>query len=359
MPSRDPALAAEEARTGLRHCKKCDLDRPVAVFGLGFSYYICADCRGVAPEGASMEVVHEPSPSPSPSPVVDPTPGPLHASAALLQRMRSTMGVADDAQVDLATFLAEYAVVGEAADKRWLMEVCLPREDGGPLNLRLVHEYIVSLFKERDEILATVAARSAPAELNPREIPLEVAAEALYLACYPEVRERFDAACEITGQPLNRVMLGRFAYDLDSLHASDPTLVPDVSPVEQFGRPAAMMRSAVRAVPGRMMNEAGDFVRQCNVCEIVFKPHKDKPQQAFCGNSCGDLHHRLQGWWFNVVRGRTDDKEHTLPAPHPREYADLWDNRERSAAAERYIAAKAKEFEEAALTRVHGLRGVA
>jgi hypothetical protein len=312
MPTNKAAQALQDGvPEGQRRCKVCGVAQDVTYFGRFGAYYTCAGCRE-APVGPTAEEMETMELGPTLSlnatgespPPVPPAwaPAILQASPTLVARIQGTLGVDEMADVDLDRFLAQHAIVGEAADRSWLAEVCMPRGAAGPLNLAGVRAYLQSLFDERETLLKATWAQAKtpdPAELAPESIPLETAALALYWACLPEMRERFDAACEQSGMPLNRVMMGAFAYHRDELHANDPTLVAEATHTQQFGTRDSR---GLRSVPDRTMTAQGELLRECKVCHVVFTPPKGRPHVDFCTNDCGGFHYALQTYHWNVVR---------------------------------------------------------
>jgi hypothetical protein len=247
------------------------------------------------------------------------------ASAELVEQIQRTMQLSPESPIDLDDFLLTHAVLGQTADRQWLADVAMPRTGEAIFNLALLRTYVLSLFEERDKLLERAMQRPQPAALRPEDltadqVPLELAAQALYWACYPEVREHFDIATEQTGEALNRVMLGIFGKYRDELHSPDMTLVPEISPLQQYvGRqPNAPAPMDPRYLAGRPLNEQGEFLRICKCCHVEFKPPKGRPNPDFCGEECGNFDHALHTWAWNAVRY---ESEGMAQAPKPDPYA--------------------------------------
>jgi hypothetical protein len=351
---------------GQRRCKVCRVVQDTAVFGTFATYYVCQTCRGAPPHATGEE--NDPmelGPTPDfadeerfvPPAPLDVGASVVHASPMLLAHLRATGGVSEGAAVDLDVFLAQHAVVGAAGDRRWLAEVCLPHGSTAPVNLTVVRAYLQALFDERETLLKATWAQAKPAapeDLAPESIPLETAALALYWACLPEMRERFDAACEQSGMPLNRVMMGAFAYHRDELHANDPTLVAEATHTQQFGTQGSR---GLRPVPGRAMTEQGELLRTCKVCAVVFTPPKGRPHVDFCHNDCGGFHYALQTYHWNAVR-YPDMTGAALPDP----FLLLPQRREdpaAMAAAQAYIAGSREALQDLARAKLTSMGGVA
>jgi hypothetical protein len=282
---------------------------------------------------------------------------PLQMSPGLEARIRETMDLAPDAPIDLDHFLLTYAIVGPPADRAWVADVCLPRTNSSPLNLTLVRHYLLSLFQERDKLLEQsmrpAAAALRPEDLTVEQIPLELAAQALYYACYPEVREHFDIATEQTQEPLNRVMLGIFGKYRDELHSPDLTLVPEISAVVQYGGRGLDQRGRVA---GRPVNEHGEFLRTCKCCHTEFQPPKGRPNPDFCTDgTCGDFDHALQTWAWNAVR-YADQGMGSLPKPDPYQFRIRPEGLSHAMA---FMGERLEHWTQDAERRVHATRGAA
>jgi hypothetical protein len=345
---------------GLRECDRCGEAKPVTMFGRGSRTYVCFDCFGkplyTPLEEIPMDV--------GPAPVVSETPpaehpfATVHVSPVLLSRLQETMGLESHADVDLEAFLTTHAIVGTVEDRRWLVEVCLPRGHQGPFNLATVHSYLSTALQERDEAYGRAVEAAKPLEpvaLTPADISIDLAAQALYWQCRPEIRERFDAACESMQQPLWRVLLGCIAYHKDEIHTDDPAFVDELMPLTQI---QAMQRAGMAGQPlgHRPTNAQGQFLRTCQVCQSEFVPHKDKPNQANCTNDCGEFASQLQRYWLNTVRYPD------VPATQPDPYMVLKERRSDSQAmlaAQTFIETSAPQYRELAEKQVAKMRGAA
>ena len=197
----------------------------------------------------------------------------------------------------------ETMIIGSLADEAWLRDVC---GTDGIVTLAEVRATLAAALEDGDKAVARAMEQSSR-QLEPHRVPLEVAAQRLYLACYPEIRERFDAAKEMTGYPLWRVMVGNWAYHKDDLAGTDPTFVPELSPHEQFGSsgPRLVQRSPVM----QQTDASGNLLCTCQCCGDTFAPPKGRPNPAYCRvtpalpeSECGNFAHALQTWATNSVR---------------------------------------------------------
>ena len=194
-------------------------------------------------------------------------------------------------------------IIGTAADEAWLRDVC---GQDGTVTLAAVRRVLTEAMEDESRAIAR-ALDQTNRQLEPHRVPLEIAAQRLYLACYPEIRERFDAAKEMTGYPLWKVIIGNWAYHKDDLAGSDPTFVPELSPHEQFGN------SGPRLVPHapvmQQTDASGNLLCTCQCCGDTFAPPKGRPNPAYCRIStasteseCGNFASALQTWAINKVR---------------------------------------------------------
>ena len=84
-------------------------------------------------------------------------------------------------------------------------------------------------------MIGRVTRGTGPGVVRPEDLPLEVAAEALYWGCDPILQEALAAAMELLGQSLNQVMLGSLSFNRQELLNQDQSLIPQASYAGQFG----------------------------------------------------------------------------------------------------------------------------
>ena len=220
---------------------------------------------------------------------------------------------------------AQASVVGSAAALAWLTGACGAT---GPLTLDALAVTLRDVLAQQAAMIGRVTRYGVgPQEVRPEDVPLEVAAEALYLACDPLLQEKLRAAMEVLRLSLNQVILGNLAYHEQELLNQDQSLVPQASYAAQYetgvgGRRAAPGRSSV---PGRPLVDAqGQLIKACLCCGREFHPTPQRPNPDFCDESCGTFVDQLRVWATNTV---LDELRYGIrdaaPLPDPRTYWPL------------------------------------
>ena len=254
--------------------------------------------------------------------------GGLRVSQVLLGEMRALMGVAEDEELDLDRFVAEHAIVGSPRERAWWQTTCFPRGTG-VLNLEVVRAFCSERLRELEQLRARAYDQGAKgtAPVTWEDVSLAVAAEVIYHESYPDVREHLDIAMEVTGEGLDRIIMGVLGRDRDSLHSPDFSLVPDRTPVERVTpvRPAGPAQQPVQQVLGREVDASGNFLRTCKCCGETFSPKKGVPNSDFCSpagsteSECGAFDHALHTWAGNAVRYASEGMDRA-PLPEPEDW---------------------------------------
>ena len=215
-------------------------------------------------------------------------------------------------------------VHGSSQALDWLEGICNAR-GATRVTLDQIAATLGELHAQQAQMIGRVTRYGAVAEaVRPDEVPLEVAAEALYLACDPILQEKLRAAMEVLRLSLNQVILGNLAYHEQELLNQDQSLVPQASYAAQYGTGVGGRGAAGRAsMPGRPLVDAqGQLIKDCLCCGREFHPTPQRPNPDFCDEACGTFVDQLRIWATNMVLnelrypGATD----ATPAPDPRPY---------------------------------------
>jgi hypothetical protein len=215
-------------------------------------------------------------------------------------------------------------VAGSAAAQGWLEGIC--GLGGRPLTLDQIVDVLRTMQAERAAMIGRVTRYGAQAEVRPEDVPLEVAATTLWLACDPVLQERLTAAQELLGLALHQVMLGNLAYHEQDLLNQNQSLVRQASLAVQYGTGRGLLTQGNpgrTGIPGgRLVDASGQLVKDCLCCGREFHPPRDRPNPDFCDEACGTFADQLRIWATNTVLneirypGTTD----AAPMPDPRTY---------------------------------------
>lgn len=195
------------------------------------------------------------------------------------------------------------------------------------VTLDRIQAYIAELHEERVQMIGRVTrGRPVQGELRAEDVPLEVAAQTLWLACDPILQEALSAAMELLGLSLNQVILGNLAFSRQELLNQDQSLVPQASLAVQYGQGRGLLtqgNAGRTGLPGgRLVDANGLLVKDCLCCGREFHPPRDRPNPYYCDEGCGTFADQLRIWATNTVLnelrypGQTD----TAPLPDPRGY---------------------------------------
>ena len=232
-------------------------------------------------------------------------------SPELATMLRHQLGLADDADLPLLDeFLSQCGVLGNGDDLQWLVAVCCgPGQTRAHLNLGRVRHHIERLKEEADATLArSMKMAREMKQAVVATLSMEAAADLFYQHCYPDVQECMDIAVEHLQQPRSRIILAALGHYKDELHGVDIT-----NALEVDGMVAMAPSGKVTRFPGA--TEVAFLQRECPVCQETFQPHKDKPKQLYCNQSCGDFAYAsLQTWSYNAV---AYEGMGALPKPDP------------------------------------------
>jgi hypothetical protein len=210
-------------------------------------------------------------------------------------------------------------VAGSEEAKAWLEGYC--GRGGGPLTLEQIIDVLRTMQAERTAMIGRVTRYGTQAgPLNPEDVPLEVAAQALWLACDPVLQDRLTAAQEVLQLALNQVILGNLAYHDQDLLEQDQSLVPQASYAVQYGvgargRQGLLGRTGLPG--GRLVDASGQLVKDCLCCGREFHPPRERPNPDFCDEACGTFADQLRIWATNTVLNEIRYPGTTDPAPMP------------------------------------------
>jgi hypothetical protein len=178
-----------------------------------------------------------------------------------------------------------------------------------------------TLQDERAQMIGRVTRYGVRSgEVRPDEVPLETAAQALWLACDPILQEALTASMELLGLSLNQVMLGNLAFSRQELLNQDQSLVPQASLAVQYGQGRGLLTqgSGRLGLPGgRLVDAQGQLVKDCLCCGREFHPPRDRPNPDFCDDYCGTFVDQLRIWATNTVLNELRYPGTTEPRPQP------------------------------------------
>ena len=218
--------------------------------------------------------------------------------------------------------------LGGSADALAWLDVACPRPGGDPLTLDQVAATVRSLLEQRTQMIGRVTrARSLASEIRPEDVPLETAAQTLWLACDPILQEALTAAMELLGISLNEAMLGNLSFNRQDLLNQDPSLVPKASLAVQYGSGRGVLTQGNPGrvgLPGRgLVDASGQLVKDCLCCGRAFHPPRERPNPDFCDDACGTFVDQLRIWATNTVLDELRYPGSTTPAPLPHP-SKLW-----------------------------------
>jgi DNA-binding transcriptional regulator YdaS (Cro superfamily) len=213
---------------------------------------------------------------------------------------------------------AEGVVAGSAEALAWLHARC-----GGQdaLTLDQIVDVLRQMEAERVQMIGRVTRYGAvPGQIRPEDVPLEVAATALWLACDPVLQDRLTAAQEVLQISLNQLMIGNLAYHDQDLLDQDQSLVPQASYAVQYGvgprgRQGLLGRTGLPG--GRLVDASGQLVKDCLCCGREFHPPRERPNPDFCDEGCGTFADQVRIWATNTVLNELRYPGSADPAPLP------------------------------------------
>jgi hypothetical protein len=218
-------------------------------------------------------------------------------------------------------------VAGSPQALQWVRGYCAPVADDEALTLEMIAQTFRRVLDDRAQMIGRVTRqRGLMGEVRPEDVPLETAAQALFLACDPILQEALSAATELLGLSLNQVMLGNLAFSRQELLNQDQSLVPQASLAVQYGRGRGVLTQGSPGLTnlpgGRLLDSQGLLIKTCLCCGREFHPPRERPNPDFCDEACGTFADQLRLWATNTVldQVRYPDTAVVASQPDPRTF---------------------------------------